>query len=137
MKYYHKDIRIRYAETDQMGVCYYGNYFVWFEVSRTEYFRELGFPYTEYEKKGIFLPVGEAYCRYHKSLKYDDLITVTVWISKLKRTSMQFSYIITKKGEKEPVAEGHTTHVFVNRDMKPCRIPEEIRKNITVVEGVK
>ena len=134
MKYFDYDIRIRYAETDQMGVCYYGNYFVWFEVVRTEYFRAMNLTYIEYERAGIFLPVGEAYCRYHKPLAYDDLITIRAWISDMKRTSMQFSYKIFKKGEYDPVAEGFTTHIFVNKDMKPRRIPPEIREAVEVVK---
>ncbi len=136
MDYFDLEIRIRYAETDQMGVCYYSNYLVWFEMGRTEYFRSLGLVYTEFEKKGLFLPVGEVYCRYHKPLRYDDLIVVRTWIKKIGRTSMQFAYKIMKKGESEIIAEGYTTHVFVNKDMKPCRIPNEIRENVQVVSGV-
>ena len=130
MNYYNHDIRIRYAETDQMGVCYYANYFVWFESARTEYFRALGLPYTEYEKKGIFLPVGEAFCRYYKPLKYDDFITVKTWIPKLKQTSIQFSYEIRKKDDDILISEGHTKHIFVNENMKPQKIPNEIREKV-------
>jgi len=90
----------------------------------------------EFEKKGLFLPVGEAYCQYHKPLQYDDLIIVRTWIRELKRTSMQFAYTIMKKGEDEIVAEGYTTHVFVNKAMKPCRIPDEIREKVQVVSHV-
>ena len=138
MKHFDLEIRIRYAETDQMGVCYYSNYLVWFEMSRTEYFRALGLVYTEFEKNGLFLPVGEAYCRYHKPLRYDELIIARTWVRKLGRTSMQFAYTIKKKGEDEIVAEGYTTHVFVNKDMKPCRIPQIIRDTVEVIkEGVR
>ncbi len=133
MKYFDLDIRIRYSETDQMGICYYSNYFIWYEMARTEYFRSLGFPYVRYEAEGIFLPVGEAYCRYYKPLRYDDLIIVKTWITALKRTSIKFAYRITKKGECESVAEGKTTHIFVDRNMKPCPIPPEIREKVEIV----
>jgi acyl-CoA thioester hydrolase len=132
MKYFDHDIRIRYAETDQMGVSYYGNYFTWFEVGRTEYFRALGLPYTEYEAAGIFLPVGEAYCRYYRPVRYDQCITIRTWVSTLKQTSIAFTYTITEKGQKGKIAEGYTTHIFVDSKMKPQRIPADIREKVIV-----
>jgi len=132
MKQFDFDIRIRYSETDQMGVCYYGNYFSWFEVSRTEYFRSLGLPYTKYEAEGVFLPVGEAYCRYFKPIRYDDIITVRVWVTQLKQTSIRFAYLIINKMSGETVAEGYTTHIFVDSEMKPCRIPIDIREKVEI-----
>jgi len=127
------DIRIRYSETDQMGVCYYSNFFVWFEMGRTEYFRALNLPYTLFEEQGLFLPVGEAHCHYHKPVRYDDIITVKAWISKMRRSSFHFSYTITKKDEATIVADGYTVHVFVNRSMKPQAIPETVRNVVEVV----
>jgi acyl-CoA thioester hydrolase len=132
MDYYDFDIRIRYAETDQMGVCYYANYLTWFEIGRTEYFRFLELPYTEYEKENIFLPVGEAYCRYHSPLRYDDLITIRTMVTNIKQSSIRFDYRIIKKGSDICVAEGYTKHVFVDSSMKPCRIPKNIREKVKV-----
>jgi len=132
MKYFDYDIRIRYSETDQMGVCYYANYLSWFEVGRTEFFRALGLPYTECEKNEVYLPVGEVYCRYHSPLRYDDLITIRTMVTMLKRSSIRFDYEITKKGSDVCIAEGHTKHVFVNKEMKPCRIPKEICEKVEV-----
>jgi acyl-CoA thioester hydrolase len=134
MKYYDNEIRIRYAETDQMGVSYYANHFIWFEESRTEYFRARGLLYTDFEKQGFFLPVVEAHCRYHAPTRYDDLIFVRTWISEIKRTSLRFSYEIRNKKNNELVSEGHTIHVFVNREFKPVRIPESITRSVEVVE---
>lgn len=134
MQYHDHDIRVRYAETDQMGVCYYGNYLTWFEVGRTEYFRTIGLVYTSFEKKGVYLPVGDVYCRYFKPLQYDDMITIRTWVSQLKRTSIRFSYTVYRKDEDVIVAEGYTTHVFTDKDMKAIRIPEEIRKAVSVTQ---
>ena len=130
MKYFDHDIRIRYAETDQMGVCYYANYFTWFEIGRTEYFRALGLPYTHYEKRGILLPVGKAYCRYHKPIRYDDCITIRTWITHLKKASIRFAYSIRFKNSDQTVAQGYTTHIFADSSLKPCAIPDDIRDRV-------
>jgi acyl-CoA thioester hydrolase len=134
MKYYDNEIRIRYAETDQMGVSYYANHFIWFEESRTEYFRALGILYTDLEAKGYFLPVLEAHCKYHSPTSYDDLIVVRTWISAVKKTSIRFSYEILNKKNGALVAEGYTVHVFANRSFKPVRIPEVIANTVEVIE---
>ena len=134
MKHFNNEIRIRYADTDQMGVSYYANYFVWFEESRTEYFRALGILYTDCEANGIYLPVVEAHCRYHSSTKFDDLIVCQTWVSELKRTSIKFSYQVFNKANDELVCEGWTIHVFINKAFKPIKIPEEIRNGVEIVE---
>jgi len=134
MNYYDNEIRIRYAETDRMGVSYYANHLIWFEASRTEYFRALGILYTDLEAEGYILPVLEAHCRYHAPTSYDDLIIVRTWVSGLKKTSMRFSYEIRKKEGGERVADGYTVHVFANRSFKPVRIPELITRSVKVVE---
>lgn len=136
MKYYDNEIRIRYAETDQMGVSYYANYFIWFEESRTEYFRALGILYTECEAKGVFLPVLEAHARYHSPTAYDDLIVCRTWISEVTRTSIRFSYEIRNKKNNALVVEGHTIQVVCDRSFKPIRIPEEIKKAVKVLEAI-
>jgi len=120
------DFRVRYAETDRMGVSYYAHYFVWFEMGRAEYFRSLEVAYGQYEEKGIFLPVVEAFARYFQSTTYDDLLTIQVAVSELGKTSMKFVYRILNQA-KQKVAEGHTVHAFVDRSRKPIRVPEEIR----------
>ncbi|HNV86894.1 MAG TPA: thioesterase family protein [Candidatus Omnitrophota bacterium] len=134
MSLFQFDFRVRYAETDQMGVSYYANYFVWFEMGRTEYFRSLGVDYTECEKKGIYLPVVEANCRYSSPARYDERLSIEVAVSRFGKSSMKFVYRITEKETRRKIAEGYTVHAFVNTDMKPVRVPEEIRARVTLQE---
>jgi len=119
------DIRVRYKETDKMGVTYYANYLVWFEVVRTELFRKLGMPYTNLEKEGIRLMVVEAHCKYKSPTTYDDLVKVEVEISDMKNTSISFSYKVYK--DKKLAATGETVHVFTDKNGKPMRIPEKVK----------
>ncbi|MBI4397953.1 MAG: acyl-CoA thioesterase, partial [Candidatus Omnitrophica bacterium] len=119
-------IRVRYAETDQMGVTYYGSYFVWFEVARTEYFRNKGIVYTEMEKNGIFLAVVECRCRYVAPSRYDDELVVCTSVAKLGDTSIHFAYGVSEKKSNGKIAEGSSVHVFVNRNIQPIRMPEEV-----------
>jgi acyl-CoA thioester hydrolase len=142
MKYFDYNTRVRYAETDQMGVSYYANYLIWFEAARTEYFRTLGFVYTDFEKQGIFLPVVEAHCRYLSPSTYDDELTVRTVVSAMRQSSIRFEYHVFKnlkhssKSDKtlKPIATGHTVHAFVGRDFKPIRIPEGLRAKVELVK---
>jgi len=125
MKEHTLKLRVRYAETDQMGVVYYSNYFIWFEVSRTEFFREKGLDYNRIEKeRKIYLPVTESYCRYKSPLRYDDLFTITTWLSDVGRSRLTFEYTIKKDGI--VVTTGHTKHVFIDPAGKPISIPKDI-----------
>ena len=119
-------IRVRYEETDRMGVVYYANYLIWFEVARTEFFRRLGLPYTELEKEGVRLMVVEAKCAYKSPATYDDLITVKTRITKMKNTSLVFLYDLYR--EKTLVATGESTHVFTDEKAKPVRIPGRVKE---------
>ena len=122
------DIRVRYEETDKMGVVYYANYFVWFEIARTEFFRERGVSYRELEeKRGIKFMVVDAYCRYKKSAHYDDLIAVKTSADIVRATSVRFNYEV--KREDDILAVGNTFHVFVVGD-KACRIPQDIADKV-------
>lgn len=112
-------IRVRYKDTDQMGVAYYANYFVWFEVGRTEFFRGLGMPYREFEKSGIYLPVIRAYCDYKLPAVYDDELTIVTCVSSLQEVRLSFTYGIYRAEAKELLAEGGTEHVFVNDKGRP------------------
>lgn len=137
VNFYDFDYRVRYADTDKMGVSYYANYFVWFEAARTEYFRALGFLYTECEKKGFFLPVAETAARYLAPSTYDDLLTIRTAISEMGRTRLRFEYQVFKKEQGgQPImpvliATGFSEHVFVDRSLRPVRVPAEIKKMIT------
>lgn len=125
-KSHETEIRVRYQETDNMGVVYYANYLVWFEVVRTEYLRAFGVRYADLEKKGIYLIVASASCQYKSPARYDDIVKVKTWISEARNTSLKFEYKL-HAGERL-VATGESVHVFTNKSFKPIRIPEEIKK---------
>ncbi|MDD4956033.1 MAG: thioesterase family protein [Candidatus Omnitrophica bacterium] len=122
------EIRVRYAETDQMGVVYYSNYFVWFEVARTEYFRSRGVDYRSLEEKEkIYLPVVEAYCRYRMPIRYDDRVIVETQVAEVTGTRLVFEYKVKREGK--TCTSGRTVHVFVNAAGEPIPIPKMV-KNI-------
>ena len=123
------NIRVRYADTDQMGFVYYANYLEWFEVGRTEFFRLIGIPYTEIEKKGLILPVIEAYLKFKKPAKYDQLITVKTILKEIPKAKLKVFYLIYNDDIKDLLVEGHTVHGFLDSGKKPVRIPLWI-KNI-------
>ncbi|MBU0683096.1 MAG: thioesterase family protein [Candidatus Omnitrophota bacterium] len=119
------ELRVRYKETDQMGVVYYSNYLVWFEIARTEFFRANGIVYKNIEDdQNIYLPVVESYCRYKAPLRYDDLVTVVVRLTNLSGTRMAFDYEVFGNGKL--CAMGWTKHAFVNEKGKPIQIPSAI-----------
>lgn len=109
------EIRVRYAETDRMGVVYYGNYFTWFEVARGDVLRKIGYPYSALEEDGIFLPVTEAHSKYLAPVRYDDLITVATKIEGFGSASISFSYEIRSGEARKLCTKGATTHAFVGR----------------------
>ena len=134
MKIFDYETRVRYGETDQMGISYYANYFVWFEAARTEYFRALGFVYSEFEKQGLLLPVAEAFCRYLGPSSYDDLVTVRTVVSQMRQSSIRFEYQVLKNKEVKPIATGYTVHVFSDRNLKPKRIPEILKSKVELTQ---
>jgi len=120
-------LRVRYAETDQMGVAYYANYFIWCEIGRVELLRQLGFEYKDMElEHNCHLPVVEANCRYKSPARYDDLITIETRVSGLRTSVIKFSYRLfaAREGEPEFLAEAETVHVSVDRQMQKCPLPE-------------
>jgi acyl-CoA thioester hydrolase len=120
-------LRVRYAETDQMGVAYYANYFIWCEIGRVELLRQLGFEYREMElEHNCHLPVVEASCRYKSPARYDDLITIETRVAGLRTSVIKFSYRLfaARDGEPELLADAETVHVSVDRDMQKCPLPE-------------
>ena len=120
-------VRVRYAETDQMGVVYYANYLVWFEVGRTELLRSLGWSYREMEHEGIGLPVIEASCLYHRPARYDDELEIRTKGTLLSAVRMQFDYEIVRNPGGEPIVSGRTIHAAVNGDGRPARLPARVR----------
>lgn len=117
-------IRVRYGETDQMGVVYYGNYLTWFEIGRTEFCRSLSEPYTKWEKLGIFLPAVEAHVRYKNPLKYDERVLVETRIGEVTSHSVSFSYRIKAEERSRLAAEGWTRHAFCGPEGRLLREPE-------------
>jgi acyl-CoA thioester hydrolase len=129
--------RVRYAETDQMGVVYYANYLIWMEVGRAEYCRAIGAPYRELEQEsGIRLAVVEAHCRYLAPARYDEEIDVATTISAANRRMMAFSYDIREAGGNRPLATGETKHIFLGPDMRPSRLPEKYYAFFGIVKPV-
>jgi len=120
-------VRVRYAETDQMGVAYYANYFVWCEIGRVELLRQLGFEYKQMEiDDGCHLPVVEATCRYKSPARYDDEVTIETRVSGLRSSVIRFAYrLLARRDDQAAVlAEAETVHVVVDREMKKCPLPE-------------
>ena len=133
MKFFDYKTRVRYAETDRMGISYYANYLIWFEAARTEYFRALNLVYSEFEKQGIFLPVAEAGCRYLAPSSYDDLITVRTVVSQMRQSSIRFEYQVFKNDdEAKPIATGFTVHVFSGAGLRPVRIPDHLKSKVEI-----
>lgn len=120
-------LRVRYAETDRMGVVYYANYLVWFEVARADLLRALGWTYREMEESGVSLPVIEARCEYRAPARYDDEIVIRTegWLRSPVR--MEFAYRISRKADGVVSAEGMTMHAALGNDGRPCRLPARIR----------
>ena len=115
-------IRVRYKDTDQMGVVYNGNYFTWFEVGRVELLRSLGITYKDLEKMGVFTAVAEAYCKYIKPARFDDEIIIKTRIKELKESRIKFEYSLYRKEDDLLLAKGYTLHVFVDKDIKPMNL---------------
>lgn len=118
-------IRVRYKETDQMGVVYHGNYFTWFDIGRTEFFRNLAFAWSDLEKEGILLPVIEANCKYIKSAKYDDEIIINTNLVRIKGVRLEFRYTLYRKEDNELLAEGYTQHAFVDKNLIPINFKKK------------
>jgi acyl-CoA thioester hydrolase len=114
---------VRYAETDQMGVVYYANYFVWMEVGRTDYCKAVGFSYRDMERGDANMAVVDASCRYISPARYDDEILIRTSVEKLNRRLITFAYSISNASTGELLAQGKTVHIPVRKDGKICSIP--------------
>ncbi len=119
-------IRVRYAETDQMGVVYHANHFVWFEVGRVEFFRQLGFSYKDMElQDGCHIAVVDARCRYKAPARYDDEVVVRTQLKNARESMVHFGYELVRAVDGLLLAEGETMHVVIDREMKKTAIPEK------------
>jgi acyl-CoA thioester hydrolase len=121
-------IRVRYAETDKMGVVYYANYFVWFEVARADLLRSLGWTYREMEHAGVALPVIEAHCDYRRPARYDEEMEVRAKGRMLSPVRMEFTYEVVRRDDQMVSASGRTVHAALDPAGKPCRLPDRIRQ---------
>jgi acyl-CoA thioester hydrolase len=121
-------IRVRYAETDQMGVVYYANYLVWMEVARMEWCRARGVDYREMEREeGVGLAVVEATCRYRSPARFDEEVAIRVWVEEANSRVVTFHYEMRVAGDGRLVATGATRHVFVDAAMQKARCPARYR----------
>ncbi|MGC9291915.1 MAG: acyl-CoA thioesterase [Acidobacteriaceae bacterium] len=119
-------LRVRYAETDQMGVVYHANYLVWFEVGRVELMRQLGFDYKKMElEDNCHIVVVEASCRYKSPARYDDELLVETEIASLRGSVLKFQYRVLRAGDHTLLAEGGTTHLITDRELKKRSLPEK------------
>ncbi len=119
--------RVRYAETDAMGIVHHSSYIVWFEEGRSHYMRQVGFPYSRVERLGYYFTVVEVHARYVKPARYDEKVIVDTWISELKSRGLTFSYRVRRSADGMTLAEGYSRHVCITHDGKITRIPDELR----------
>jgi acyl-CoA thioester hydrolase len=126
-------IRVRYAETDQMGVVYYANYLVWMEVGRVEYCKACGFDYKQMElEDGVFLAVAEARCRYVSPARFDEEVAIRTWVEEANSRMVRFVYQMRLAADGRKLASGETRHIFLGRDLRPCRLPEKYREKFGI-----
>lgn len=118
--------RVRYAETDQMGVVHHANHFIWFEVGRVEFLRQLGFSYREMEEKDqCYIAVVDARCRYKAPARYDDEIIERTFLKNVRESVIHFGYELIRRGDGMLLAEGETTHIVTNAQMNTVALPEK------------
>jgi acyl-CoA thioester hydrolase len=128
IEYHDVTVRVRYAETDQMGVVYHSNYLIWFEVGRVELMRALGFDYKTMEaEEDCYLVVADVYCRYHHPARYDELLTIRTRIVEAKNRILKFGYEILRQYDQKLLATGATTHVSCRRDGRVTHFPEKYK----------
>ena len=129
-------LRVRYAETDQMGVVYHANHFVWFEVGRVELLRQLGFSYRDMESiDGRFIAVAEAKCRYRAPVRYDDEVLVRTQLLNVRDSVVHFAYELRRADDGTLLAEGETTHIVTDATMKIAALPEKYLKVFRAAVG--
>jgi acyl-CoA thioester hydrolase len=122
-------VRVRYAETDQMGVVYHSNHLIWFEVGRVEFMREMGFSYRDLEREdGRFIAVAEVKCRYRAPVYYDEEVIVRTWLRSARESVIVFNYELVRGDNAALLAEGETTHIVTDAQMKVAALPEKYVK---------
>ena len=133
---YETQLRVRYAETDQMGVVYHSNYIIWFEVGRVEMLRQLGFTYREMEKEDeTHIAVVDVRCRFKAPARYDDVITVRTRLLYVRDSLLHFGYDILRSSDGALLAEGESVHIVVNAQFKRIRLPEKFLSSFRRATG--
>ncbi len=127
------EVRVRYQETDRMGVVYHSNFLVWFEVGRVEFLRALGNSYREMEEGGLHFPVLEVSCKYRRPARFDDRIQVRTRAERIRWARLRFHYEVLRAEDGMLLAEGWTTHAATDADGSPHRLPEELLDRIQPV----
>lgn len=123
-------IRVRYAETDQMGVAYHGDYFAWFEVGRTDLLRQLGYTYRELEARDVRLPIIETHVQFLRPARYDDLLEVRTRLAEATGVRLTFEYDLVRTGEAEALARATTSHAAIDAGGRPRRLPDDLRRRL-------
>jgi acyl-CoA thioester hydrolase len=121
------EFRVRYAETDQMGVVYHAEYLVWCEIGRTEFIRSLGLPYAEMERRGVKLAVADASIRYHAAARYDDLVRVETRLTEVRSRAITFDYLIRRAEDEARLATARTLLVSLDQQSRPVPLSSELR----------
>jgi acyl-CoA thioester hydrolase len=124
------EFRVRYSETDQMGVVYHTNYLVWCEIGRTDFIRRSGMTYAELERQGVLLAVSEASIRYHTAARYDDLIRVVTTLSAVRSRAVTFDYVIANGETGDRLASARTVLVSLDGNGRPTKLPDEFRRQL-------
>ncbi len=134
LEYHDAIVRVRYAETDQMGVVYHANYLIWFEVGRVELIRALGIEYKRMETEDdCHIVVADAHCRYHLSAEYDDVLRIRTRIAESRNRIIKFSYEVIRDADGKVIANGETTHVICGSNGRPKMLPEKYRSVFDLV----
>jgi acyl-CoA thioester hydrolase len=128
-------LRVRYAETDQMGVVYHSNYIVWFEVGRVEFLRVLGFTYREMEKEGTRLAVADVRCRYKVPAHYDDLLRIRTRLLKVRGSLVHFGYEVVRDADHTLLATGESTHLVIDLGMNRATLPPKYLASLRSASG--
>ena len=129
-------LRVRYAETDQMGVAYHSNFFIWFEVGRVELIRQLGFNYKEMEQHdGCYIAVVDARCRYRSPARYDDELLVRTFAKNVRGSLIEFGYEVLRAHDGALLAEGETVHIVTDSEMRKRSMPEKYQRALEQASG--
>ena len=130
-EWHETQIRVRYAETDQMGIVHNANYLVWFEVGRSEFCRAKGFSYKEMEEEeNALMVVAESYCRYKSPAYYEDVLTIRTRVEEIRSRSLRFMYEVYRASDDTLIAEGETLHVVTDKDKKVRLLPKIYRTRL-------